>query len=213
DPTLALILIGILIFVIGFCGCLGSLRENTILLTIFMATLGTIILVEIILICVAYFYSDKFMEILSDLMKNMISHYSDMENLQDIMDQIQIMMKCCGIDGPDDWDANMYFMKDQNSAHPPPDAGGVPFSCCHTPYNNLTGLVNTGCGRHARSAIISSDVFTNGCRAAFEEWKSTNMLAFTISLGVVFIVQVVAFIMAQNLKGDINAQKAKWFES
>ncbi|KAF8382195.1 hypothetical protein PRIPAC_71337, partial [Pristionchus pacificus] len=58
DPTIIAILVGIVIFIIGFCGCLGSLRENTILLTIYAYVLIFILIVEFIAVGVIYFYKD-----------------------------------------------------------------------------------------------------------------------------------------------------------
>ena len=51
DPALLLILAGTLIFVIGFTGCIGALRENTVLLLVVSIYSQSIQLLHI-LICI-----------------------------------------------------------------------------------------------------------------------------------------------------------------
>ncbi|GMR48110.1 hypothetical protein PMAYCL1PPCAC_18305 [Pristionchus mayeri] len=214
DPTLLLILIGIVIFIIGFCGCLGSLRENTILLTIYTYALIAILLIELAIGIFLYFYKDKFMEMMENMLAGMIPAYNSNEDLQEIIDQLQISMKCCGMKGPDDWDGNPYFMKD-DSPNATPDSNGVPYSCCinHMTVRDGKSDINPVCGRQKRlNGGLSHDIFQVGCVHAIDMFIKKNGLGLMIGLVVVLIVQGVAIVMAQNMKADVQAQKAKWVE-
>lgn len=54
------------LIIAGFCGCLGSLRENTILLTIYAYVLIFILIVEFIAVGVIYFYKDAAVDAISN---------------------------------------------------------------------------------------------------------------------------------------------------
>ncbi|GMS89808.1 hypothetical protein PENTCL1PPCAC_11983 [Pristionchus entomophagus] len=222
DPTLFLILIGILIFIIGFCGCLGSLRENTILLTIYAWSLIIIVVLECAIALGLYFYKETMMKTVGDFLYGLIPNYSEVENLQDIWDQLQMMFSCCGINNVNDWDASSTFMRD-TSPQAGPDSGGVPFSCCVNPFievisnedaTKITKEVNTACGRQTRPKEDSNHIaiFQVGCLTAIDTYVNANAQAVLITFAVVLIVQAVAIMLAQNLKADVKAQRAKWLE-
>ncbi|XP_015756085.1 PREDICTED: tetraspanin-33-like [Acropora digitifera] len=59
DPSVLIIIVGCLMFVITFCGCVGALRENKILLKVFVGTLTIIFILELVTGFVAFFFVDK----------------------------------------------------------------------------------------------------------------------------------------------------------
>lgn len=51
-----------------------------------------------------------------------------------------LQLKCCGIEGPKDWDRNVYF-NCSSEAVGSREACGVPFSCCKQKANvSISGL-------------------------------------------------------------------------
>ncbi|GMS95793.1 hypothetical protein PENTCL1PPCAC_17968, partial [Pristionchus entomophagus] len=218
DPTIILFVIGILTFFIGFCGCIGSLRENTILLTIYATLLGIIFTLQIVMMVIIYFYKDKFMEFVGTTLRDVIPSYRDDEDLQTFIDIVQTGMQCCGIKGPDDWDANIYFRKEDQCSAPgkicSPEANGVPFSCCVKPYtmdDDHKQILNTACGHKTREMLTSSHlIFQMGCLDAIDTWIKGNVMPFGIALIIVVCIQMTSICLAQSLKSDILSQKAKW---
>ncbi|KAG8576738.1 hypothetical protein GDO81_009948 [Engystomops pustulosus] len=60
DPALLLISVGVLMFLITFCGCIGSLRENICLLQAFSICLTLVFLLQLSAGIVGFVFSDKF---------------------------------------------------------------------------------------------------------------------------------------------------------
>ncbi|TNN49568.1 Tetraspanin-33 [Liparis tanakae] len=103
DPAVILIVAGVVMFFITFCGCIGALRENIRLLKTTRGALG------------------KFV-------KKAIVHYRDDLDLQNLMDYIQKEFKCCGWNNYTDWSWNLYFNCSQEN--PSSERCAVPYSCC-----------------------------------------------------------------------------------
>ena len=73
----------------------------------------------------------------SSTMQAFIVYYRDDPDRQNLIDWIQeSWLECCGIDGPRDWDMNIYF-NCSSVAQGSREACGVPFSCCRTDYASL----------------------------------------------------------------------------
>lgn len=82
-------------------------------------------------------------------LRTFITHYREDPDQQNLIDWIQEdWLNCCGIDGPQDWDANIYFNCSSSSVGSS-EACGVPFSCCKARPNDH--VKNKACGYHIRS--------------------------------------------------------------
>ena len=75
DPMVGFIIIGGVIFLLAFCGCIGALRENTFILKLFTYSLIVIFIGEIVIGVLGYIYSDKLLEILEIWMFRYIEAY------------------------------------------------------------------------------------------------------------------------------------------
>ena len=80
----------------------------------------------------------------SDIKKNMLSKINGTSSYRTdtILDYIQQKIKCCGVEGPSDWQTNSNFGKET-----------VPDSCCKVETSN--------CGKNYRP----DDIFHDGCLA------------------------------------------------
>ncbi|KAE8616821.1 hypothetical protein XENTR_v10008895 [Xenopus tropicalis] len=86
DPALLLIGVGILMFLITFCGCIGSLRENICLLQTFAICLTLVFLLQLAVGIVGFIFSDKARGKVSEIISNAIEHYRDDLDLQNLID-------------------------------------------------------------------------------------------------------------------------------
>ncbi|XP_014860903.1 PREDICTED: tetraspanin-33-like isoform X2 [Poecilia mexicana] len=60
DPAVILIVVGVVMFFITFCGCIGALRENIRLLKTFSFTLTLVFLIQLVIAVLGFFHSDQF---------------------------------------------------------------------------------------------------------------------------------------------------------
>lgn len=208
DPAMLFILSGGVMFVIGFAGCVGALRENTCLLLFFCICVGLIFFLELVVGILGFVYKEWVRYQIESQVKNMIINYRDDEDLQNLVDWVQKdWLHCCGVDSHNDWEMNMYFNCTSYSS----EACGVPFSCCRpTPGIFLNRL----CGYEMRKAAHNFDrpsiIYTEGCIIAGERWFQNNLIPVaSVAVGIA-VLQILGICFAHNLRSDIKAQRARW---
>jgi len=94
-----LIAVGAVIFVTGFLGCCGAIKESKCLLNTFFFLVLIMFCVELAGIILAYINNNK----LGEVVKASMDEYNDNEVIQDGWDTLQSAFSCCGYDGPADW--------------------------------------------------------------------------------------------------------------
>ncbi|XP_053912771.1 tetraspanin-33 isoform X4 [Cuculus canorus] len=232
DPAVLLIVVGILTFLITFCGCVGSLRENICLLQVFSGCLTIIFLLQLAAGVLGFVFSDKvrmargqygsqpvpLSDVLSivpvvpkargkvsEIINGAIVHYRDDLDLQNLIDFGQKEFSCCGGVSYKDWSQNMYF--NCTAANPSRERCSVPFSCCLQDPDEA--VVNTMCGQgmQARSYLeASAFIYTNGCIDTLVNWVHSNLfLLGGVALGLA-VPQLVGILLAQILVSQIRDQ-------
>uniref|UniRef100_A0A8D2PP26 Tetraspanin n=1 Tax=Zosterops lateralis melanops TaxID=1220523 RepID=A0A8D2PP26_ZOSLA len=193
DPAILLIMVGVLTFLITFCGCVGSLRENICLLQLVSA--GTLL---------GHCW-DTARGKVSEIINGAIVHYRDDLDLQNLIDFGQKEFSCCGGVSYKDWSQNMYF--NCTATNPSRERCSVPFSCCL--HNTSQAVINTMCGHgmQARGYLeASAFIHTNGCIDKLVNWTHSNLfLLGGITLGLA-LPQLVGIILAQLLINQIRDQ-------
>ena len=164
--------LGAITFVIGFTGCVGALRENTALLAAYAIFLAILLLLEMTAGILGFIFKDWIKGQATSGFQAFIVHYRDDPDQQNLIDWIQegwvssnfiasptimkltlyfcflsIQLQCCGIEGPHDWDQNVYFNCSSASVGSR-EACGVPFSCCKPKVDEL--IKNVQCGYDVR---------------------------------------------------------------
>ncbi|NXU62403.1 TSN5 protein, partial [Horornis vulcanius] len=125
DPVWLFLVVGGVMFILGFAGCIGALRENTFLLK-FVSSFRNCAIPHLCSMpcCLFYWIKDQ----LYFFINNNIRAYRDDIDLQNLIDFTQEYWQCCGAFGADDWNLNIYFnCTDSNASR---ERCGVPFSCC-----------------------------------------------------------------------------------
>nr|XP_045367030.1 tetraspanin-33 isoform X5 [Camelus bactrianus] len=180
DPAILLIVVGILMFLLTFCGCIGSLREN---------------------ICLLQTARGKVNEIIN----NAIVHYRDDLDLQNLIDFGQKKFSCCGGISYKDWSQNMYFNCSEDN--PSRERCSVPYSCCLPTPNQA--VINTMCGQGMQALDYleaSKVIYTNGCIDRLVNWIHSNLfLLGGVALGLA-IPQLVGILLSMILVNQIKDQ-------
>ncbi|CAK6961411.1 tetraspanin-33 [Scomber scombrus] len=180
DPAIMLMVVGVLMFLLTFCGCVGSLREN---------------------ICLLQTARNKVTEVIN----NAIVHYRDDIDLQNLIDFGQKEFGCCGGIAYTDWSQNMYFNCSQDN--PSRERCSVPYSCCIISQNKE--VINTMCGQGMQEleyTEAAKHIHTNGCIDNMVDWIHSNLfLLGGIALGLA-IPQLVGILLSQILINQIKDQ-------
>lgn len=102
--SIILITLGIIIIIVSFSGCYGSLKESQCMIITHIALHFIILVVEITIGVYLYinFKNNTLEEIMEKIFKN--------AKLFDLVDVIQKYFKCCGTYGPEFWRNEMHKM-------------------------------------------------------------------------------------------------------
>ncbi|XP_016344799.1 tetraspanin-33-like isoform X1 [Sinocyclocheilus anshuiensis] len=205
DPALLLMIVGILMFFITFCGCVGSLRENICLLQTFCIVLTIIFLLQLVAGVLGFVFSDKARGKVTEMVDSAIKNYRDDIDLQNLIDYGQKQFNCCGGISYLDWSQNMYF--NCSKENPSRERCSVPFSCCL--ISKEEAVINTMCGHGVQQLeYLAAGAFinTNGCIDKVVNWVHSNLfLLGGIALGLA-IPQSVGILLSQILINQIQDQ-------
>uniref|UniRef100_A0A8B9YU03 Tetraspanin 14 n=1 Tax=Bos mutus grunniens TaxID=30521 RepID=A0A8B9YU03_BOSMU len=174
DPVVLVLMVGVVMFTLGFAGCVGALRENICLLNFFCSTIVLIFFLELAVAVLAFLFQDWVRDRFREFFESNIRSYRDDIDLQNLIDSLQKANQCCGAYGPEDWDLNVYF--NCSGASYSREKCGVPFSCCVP--DPAQKVVNTQCGYDVRTQLKSKwdeSIFTKGCIQALESWLPRNI--------------------------------------
>uniref|UniRef100_W5NJK5 Tetraspanin n=1 Tax=Lepisosteus oculatus TaxID=7918 RepID=W5NJK5_LEPOC len=205
DPAVILIVVGVVMFFITFCGCIGALRENIKLLKTFSLSLTLVFLTQLAIAVLGFFYSDQTQarDALGKFVKKAIVHYRDDIDLQNLVDYIQKEFRCCGWNNYTDWSRNVYFNCTQEN--PSRERCGVPYSCC-TPVPG-EAVINTMCGFGVQSQNFpeaSKSIYPAGCADRAVVWIESHLLLVgALAMGLA-LPQIAGIVLSQILISQIQ---------
>ncbi|XP_045533552.1 tetraspanin-33-like isoform X1 [Pieris brassicae] len=212
NVSLLIALMGGVVFIVSFAGCIGALRENTCLLKFYSLCLLILFLVEMGgAVCGFVFPRSLHGFIEQSFTERVVHSYREDPDLQNFIDFAQSDFHCCGLtsDGYMDWSKNEYF----NCTSPSVEKCGVPYSCCINPTDISSGLVNIMCGYGVQNypvAEASKRVWTSGCIEIVRLWGERHLYTIaSVALGVA-LSQLFVIYLAKTLEGQIELQKARY---
>lgn len=122
----AIVVLGVFVFVLAFLGCCGAIRENYHMIMAFSVLLTIILICELGAAIAAYAYRSKIEYAIREEATKSIENYYSNNDTQRLWDDIQSNLHCCGANSTADY-------KDK-----------LPSSCCpEKPASCTSGLAYT----------------------------------------------------------------------
>ncbi|XP_072565053.1 tetraspanin-15 isoform X3 [Paramormyrops kingsleyae] len=182
-PAVVLILLGLVMFTVSLVGMVGSLRDNKILLHMFLCVLCVLLALQALALIIALICEKKTSGLFHSTIREGIKHYYDDLDFKNILDYVQEKFSCCGGDEYKDWEVNQYHYCNGSG----PLACGVPYTCC-VRHKVVEGVVNTLCGYrtlHQERVELDGVIHVRGCIHAVNLWMGDNV---GVTLGLCFAV-------------------------
>ncbi|XP_070150099.1 tetraspanin 6 isoform X2 [Polyergus mexicanus] len=182
-PSITLIVIGSIIFVIAFFGCCGAIRESHCMIVTFASLLLTILIIQVavaIYTFVALKNADE-IKFKNEYAFKIFNNYRDKPQ-KEFVDLIQKELECCGIESSAD------FNKVLNMT--------IPGSCCGKDVNDANAI----CSQH--------EAYDKGCvDALIDLFKNACAILGGIAL-VIAAIELIGIIFALCLANSIkNAER------
>ncbi|XP_053063759.1 tetraspanin-14 isoform X1 [Acinonyx jubatus] len=89
DPVVLVLMVGVVMFTLGFAGCVGALRENICLLKFFCGTIVLIFFLELAVAVLAFLFQDWVRDRFREFFESNIRSYRDDIDLQNLIDSLQ----------------------------------------------------------------------------------------------------------------------------
>ncbi|XP_025090071.1 tetraspanin-18-like isoform X2 [Pomacea canaliculata] len=205
EGAIALIVGGVFLFIIGFAGCCGAVKEIKCLLGVYIAIVLLIVIAEIVAASLAIAFKGKVEVELKQALKDGIRQYYDGQlnssnAFSRAFDFAQVEFDCCGVDNYTDFYISAWRNKTDHNIL-------VPFTCCELKDKNafLDGnkpeLKNEKCPvTHPSKSNPNTDT---PCFPAIKDWvmRHANII-IGIGFGIVAI-EIIAIVFACCLYRNI----------
>lgn len=197
SPATFVIVIGGIMLFVSLFGCIGALKESTLLVNIFAVTLSVVFILEIAAAITAYTLRGQVTEMLDEKLRDTMPYYYHDTEVQDAFDFIQSRLNCCGVDSYLDW----------HDVVPPTGVPGISVA-------NIT--VPNSCCAEVHSQIYENEeieecvkLYANGClpRVFYLIYQSAGLLgagAITIAL-----IQLIGIVFSFSLGNSIRRAKTE----
>ncbi|MEE6499012.1 hypothetical protein FKM82_003285 [Ascaphus truei] len=126
---------GAMLFLLGFLGCCGAIRENKCLLLFFFMFILVIFLAELSAAILAFLFRENLTK--DFFVREVKRHYHGSNNTEvfsSTWNSVMITFGCCGVNGPEDFEEALRF----RSQHP---RDMVPEACCKREIQQRDGEI------------------------------------------------------------------------
>jgi len=194
-PASLMIVISVCLMIVAVTGCIGAIKESTLLVNIFGLLLFVVFAMELTAAILAYIMHGQVEMMLIRTMNESFMMYKDQKYVANSIDFLQANLECCGIDSPDDWSR---IFEDVNGRT------AVPYSCCRSLYtNSTTGAIE----------CFDDNYFTFGCLPCLNDIiEKSAMLIATGALTIAFVQflgVVCAFMLAKTIRRTKSIREAR----
>ncbi|KAL7979063.1 hypothetical protein Chor_015087 [Crotalus horridus] len=232
DPVFLILFVGGVMFVLGFAGCVGALRENICLLKFFCGTIVLIFILELALAVLAFLFQDWVKDRVETFFKNNIKAYRDDIDLQNLIDSLQKLQNVvntqCGYDVRNMVSISSFFISSFLTSFYQPS---VLWKIGALGKKKKEGRrrkkkkkekkkkkkkkkANDWLMKHVNPHSLShweERIFTKGCIAALETWLPRNIYIVAGVFVAISLLQIFGIYLAKMLISDIDAVKSGFY--
>jgi len=185
-----IIIVGLVIFVIGFFGCCGAYKENYCMVLTFAALLILVLVLEIAVAVLAYILRHQINHLVLDDLTLATFYYNDTKHsgVTIAWDKAQEEFHCCGAVNQTDWLHNPLLNKTES----------VPESCC---VHRNTSSCGVGLANKNSTAIYSQ-----GCVVKLIDWAQSNINTIGACAAGFGFIQIVGVVIACCLAKAIRRE-------
>lgn len=193
---IVIIVLGLIVFILSFIGIMGILRKSKLLTGLYSALLIIACLAQIAFAIGIAIKQELIEGQLDILAKQSINDWTQKGQIAKSWDILQTDLKCCGVDGYNDWSNETlstsfikYATKNNATADYP-----VPDGCCidSSPFCGLNYSIKNG-------THLNGTIYTDGCLKMTESWiKSHIPVTAGICVAIAFI-QIIGIIFSCHL--------------
>uniref|UniRef100_A0A8C3D667 Tetraspanin 18 n=3 Tax=Corvus TaxID=30420 RepID=A0A8C3D667_CORMO len=181
---------GAMLFLLGFLGCCGAIRENKCLLLFFFMFILLIFLAELSAAILAFIFRENLTrEFFTKELKKHYQRNNDTDVFSSTWNSVMITFACCGVNGPEDFEAIPHLPYSSLE-------GATPEACCQRELQSREGMfVNK------EACLSGMERFQNrqGCYTVIlNSFETYVYLAGALAIGVLAI-ELFAMIFAMCL--------------
>jgi len=179
NAAVFIIIVGVVVFIIGFLGCCGAVKENYCMVTTFAVLLAIIFILEIVAGALGFTYKKKVDSVAKAALDKAVTQYGTVEGEKKLLDWAQDAFKCCGSAGAND------YVKSTNATL---CAVGKGVASCH------------------KGGKCTGQLYSDGCRKGFIDFiKGKLVVIGAVAVGIAFI-QLLGIIFACFLMKAIKGE-------
>ncbi|CAO1373824.1 unnamed protein product [Diamesa serratosioi] len=193
-----LIAIGGLMFLLGFLGYCGAIRESQCMLSLYGVCLIIILVLEVIVVVFAILYKDVARDETKQFLVKTVKEYQSSAKETDAVtlmwNQLMAQFKCCGVEDYKDFETSSFWLENKGNRT-------IPEACCVLAEKALLKPLDQSC---VYTPSETNSYFEQGCYKNLMDYLQTNR---NIVMGVgagLGIVQLFAIFLAFCLCKTIN---------
>jgi len=185
-----LLIVGIFILLLGFLGCCGAQKENACMLYTYSTVLLILVIAQFACGIILVTNKDTAEDTIKEGMWISFNKYGNPNDTHftEVVDKLQNELKCCGVEGPEDWKNATYL-----------DDISVPDGCCKD--------MKKGCGKGYFDHVNAVEIYEDGCYDIIRD----EIMDLGVGIaGLIFIaagVQLIIVIMACVLAKGSNRKE------
>ncbi|KAM9392146.1 tetraspanin-1-like [Pholidichthys leucotaenia] len=137
-----LIAVGAVLFLIGFLGCCGAIRESKCMLLMFFIIVLLVFIAEVagavVILVFKPLANDLFAKVGTAAVESIKSQYGDNADLTGLWNTTMSVLNCCGFYNASDFESSPYFTS-HNSSYPPQCCPDTVQPCYKTNFTLIPG--------------------------------------------------------------------------